>query len=128
VRAGGEAILIPTNASSYATSQVPTQQVAAAQLRALETGRWAVQAAPTGRSAFIDDQGNVVLRSVLEAQQLLVHPIEMRSGFTPFVRFGDWPMIVLTLCALIYGYVRVLREVKRLAKQKGATSQNGSAA
>jgi apolipoprotein N-acyltransferase len=119
VRAGGEAILIPTNASSYATSQVPTQQVAAAQLRALETGRWVIQAAPTGRSAFIDSDGNVILRSVLEKQQLLVHSIEMRSGFTLFVRFGDWPMILLTLCVLIFGYIQVLRDLKRRANHEG---------
>ena len=48
VRAGAQVLLVPTNASSFGTGQVPAQELAAARLRALETGRWVVQAAPTG--------------------------------------------------------------------------------
>jgi len=58
VRAGGELLLVPTNASSFKGRQVPAQEVAAAQLRAVETGRDLVQAAPTGHSAFVDAYGN----------------------------------------------------------------------
>ncbi len=39
VRAGGEVVLLPTNTASYTSSMVPTQQLAAARLRARETGR-----------------------------------------------------------------------------------------
>ena len=46
IRSGGSVLLVPTNASSYRTRQVPAQEVAAARLRALETGRAVVQAAP----------------------------------------------------------------------------------
>ncbi|MBW3556963.1 MAG: apolipoprotein N-acyltransferase, partial [Actinobacteria bacterium] len=38
-RAGGEILLVPTNASSFTSSQVPTQEVAASQLQAWATGR-----------------------------------------------------------------------------------------
>ncbi|MDQ4098401.1 MAG: apolipoprotein N-acyltransferase, partial [Actinomycetota bacterium] len=40
VTAGGRLLLVPTNASSYTTSQVPAQELAVARLRAVETGRW----------------------------------------------------------------------------------------
>ena len=63
VRAGGRVVLVPTNASSYRDAQMPAQEVAVARLRALETGRWVVQAAPTGYSAVIDHRGRVLARS-----------------------------------------------------------------
>jgi hypothetical protein len=56
-RAGGRVLLVPTIASSYTTGQVPAQEVAAARLRAIETGRAVVQAVPTGYSALLDRTG-----------------------------------------------------------------------
>ena len=48
VRNGGQALLNPTNGSSYTGTLVQTQQIASSRLRAIETGRWVVQVAPTG--------------------------------------------------------------------------------
>ena len=39
VRAGAELLVVPTNTSSYATAQIPTQEVAADAVQAVETGR-----------------------------------------------------------------------------------------
>jgi apolipoprotein N-acyltransferase len=99
VRAGGQALVNPTNASSYPSTQVPSQQIAASQLRALETRRWVVQVAPTGYSAIIDPNGKVLRKAELSAAKVLVHNIGMRTGFTPYVRFNDVPMLVL--CAMV---------------------------
>ena len=60
VRAGAELLIVPTNTSSYATAQVPTQEVAADAVQAVETGRDLVQAAPTGYSAVVDQRGRVL--------------------------------------------------------------------
>lgn len=106
VRSGGEAILIPTNASSYVSSQVPTQQIAAAQLRALENGRWVAQAAPTGRSGFIDNRGRVIERTTLERREALVEAIQRRSGLTPYARFNDVPALLLAGLSLGMGFLR----------------------
>ena len=48
VRAGAQLLAVPTNTSSYSTSQVPAQEMAAAIVQSVETGRDLVQAAPTG--------------------------------------------------------------------------------
>ncbi len=109
VRAGGEAILIPTNASSYVSSQVPTQQIAAAQLRAMETGRWVAQAAPTGRSGFIDNRGHIVERTTLERREALVQTIQRRSGLTPYARFNDVPALALAALSLALGFAKSRR-------------------
>ena len=65
VRAGGRLVLVPTNASSFDDAQVPAHELAVARLRAVETGRWVVQAAPTGYSAVIDHRGRVLVRTGL---------------------------------------------------------------
>lgn len=57
---GGEVLTNPTNGSSYWLTQVQSQQVASSKLRALETGRWMLQAAPTGFSAIVDPDGRLV--------------------------------------------------------------------
>ncbi|MGH9125525.1 MAG: apolipoprotein N-acyltransferase [Acidimicrobiales bacterium] len=101
IGAGGELLIVPTNASSYATSQVPTQEVAAAQLQAWATGRDVVQAAPTGYSALIDHDGHILRRSTLGHQQALTGVLTLRTGRTIFVRVGDLPVLAIAAVALV---------------------------
>ena len=63
VREGAELVINPTNGASYSGTIVQTQQIASSRLRALETGRWVVQAAPTGFSAFVSPDGDVDQRT-----------------------------------------------------------------
>ncbi len=80
VTAGGQIVLVPTNASSYVTPDVPAIEVAAAQLRAREFGRTVLQAAPTGYSAVITPTGEVVARSRLGAPALLRERVVLRTA------------------------------------------------
>ena len=98
--AGGQLLLVPTNAASFTTSQVPTQEIAAAQLRAWETGRWVVMSAPTGYGAFIDHEGRVLSRTTLSRAELLRGQPQLRSGRTLYVRLGDLPVVGLALVVL----------------------------
>ena len=95
---------MPTNASSYRTSQVPTQEVAAAQLRAWETGRDVIQAAPTGYSALIDADGRVLKRSTLGRSQVIAGTVTLRNGRTVFMRLGDIPYVLLAILGLLASY------------------------
>lgn len=97
VRRGAEILLVPTNAASFRTAQVPGQELAAARIRAVETGRWVLQAAPTGYSAFVDPKGEVRRRSVLGDSQVLTQEVHRRQGRTPFVAWGPWPWLLLAL-------------------------------
>ena len=90
-RVGAQVLMVPTNAASYRTAQVPDQEVAAARLRAWETGRDVVQAAPTGFSALIGPRGRVAGRSHLGRRQVVEGAVALRSGRTPYVRWGDGP-------------------------------------
>lgn len=105
-RHGGQVLLIPTNAASFSTSQVPAQEVAASQLQAWSTGRWVVQAAPTGFSAFVAPNGRVSHRTDLGARQVEARTIELRRGETVYVRFGDLPVLLLAAGLVAAGWVR----------------------
>ena len=103
VGAGAEVLLVPTNASSFRTSQVPGQELAAARLRALETGRAVVQAAPTGYTAVVDAGGRVRARSGMGGADVLTGTVDRRQGRTVASRAGEWPLVALAavLLALI---------------------------
>ena len=104
---GAEVMLVPTNASSFSTGQVPAQELAAARLRARETGRWVVQSAPTGYSAVVTPDGKVLEHSDLGAQDVIQRTVERRAGQTPATRLGDGlPAFVAFLAVAAAGVVR----------------------
>ena len=109
VRAGAELLAVPTNTSSYSTSQVPAQEIAAAVVQAVETGRDLVQASPTGYSAVVTQRGVVVARSVLGRRQVLEATVALRRGMTPYDHWGDLPVLLLAAVALGAGWARALR-------------------
>jgi apolipoprotein N-acyltransferase len=102
---GGRLILNPTNGSSYWLRIVQSQQVASSRLRALETDRWVVQAAPTGFSAVVDPDGRVRQRSGVGERAVLQGEVGLRRGLTPAARLGRWPWAGLALGALVAGRV-----------------------
>ena len=101
VQNGAEVIVNPTNGSSYTGTVLQTQQVASSRLRAVETGRWVVQAAPTGFSAFIDDRGHVYDRTAVGEQRVIIGTVPLRDGRTWYTRLGDWPFAALIVLVLI---------------------------
>jgi apolipoprotein N-acyltransferase len=105
VRAGAELLVVPTNTSSYATSQVPAQEVAADRVQAVEEGRDLVQAAPTGFSTVVDDRGDVRQRTDLGRRQVLLATVGLRTGRTIYEQTGDWPVLVLAGLALLAGWL-----------------------
>lgn len=90
---GGQILLNPTNGSSYWLTQVQTQQVASSQLRAIETGRWVLQAAPTGFSAIVNPSGDVLERTSISEQAVLQQDVMLRSGDTIATVIGPMPVI-----------------------------------
>jgi apolipoprotein N-acyltransferase len=113
VRAGGEAILNPTNGSSYTGTILQTQQVASSRLRAIETGRWLVQAAPTGFSEFVTPDGDVLQRTGVSEQAVIRQRIELRTGRTWYVSLGDRPWIAAVAAELAASLLLTRRDRRR---------------
>jgi apolipoprotein N-acyltransferase len=113
VAAGGAAVLNPTNGSSYTGEILQRQQVATSQLRAIESDRYVVQAATTGYSAIIDNDGHVLQRIPIGKQAAVFHDVPMREGRTLYSRLGD-----RTIVGLLFGVVAAA--VATTARRKSA--------
>ena len=113
VAAGGEIVLVPTNAASYVTKDVPAVEVAGARMRALEFGRTVLQAAPTGYSVIVLPDGRVVGQSVLGDPALLRADVPLRTGLTPYARKGDLPVLALAAVALLLSVLLSARRRRR---------------
>ena len=109
VLAGAQVLIVPTNTSSYATGQVPTQEIAASEVQAVQQGRYLLQAAPTGFSAWITNRGALVARSTLGVRQIVPAVLHRRTGRTLYVRFGDPPVLVASTVALAAGWWLAVR-------------------
>jgi apolipoprotein N-acyltransferase len=94
-------VLNPTNGSSYWLNEVQTQQIASSQLRAVESGRWLVQAAPTGFSAIITPSGDIVSRTNIGEAAVVQGKVQLRDGETIAAVTGD--LFALLLAALLLG-------------------------
>lgn len=90
-----------SNDGWFGDSLAPHQHLQMAQLRARETGRYLLRATNTGITAVIDPRGRIVARAP-QFQTAVIHAdITPRSGATPYVRFGDWPVVAFTFLGLL---------------------------
>jgi apolipoprotein N-acyltransferase len=124
---GAQLLVVPTNASSYVTDEVPVQQLAAARLRARETGRDLVVVGPTGPTALIRADGSVAARAPLDRSELVQGQLATRTGLTPYARVGDLftvaaGVILLGMPLLASGRAQLHRRRHRHARRPRATT------
>lgn len=100
VNHGGQLLVNPTNGASFTGTQVQTQQVANSRMRAIENGRWVTQIAPTGFSAVISPDGDVLQRTAVSEQAVLYDTIELRDGRTLYTRAGDLVAVGLAVALI----------------------------
>jgi len=117
VEHGGAWVINPTNGSSYTWTVLQTQQIASSRLRAIESGRWLAQGAPTGFSAFVTPDADVLDRTSIGEQAVIIHDIDLRTGHTWYVTVGNAPWIILAaisyVVALFASGWRPRRSVRR---------------
>lgn len=88
--AGAQAIVLVTNDSFAAKSDIPELHLRAARMRALETGLPVVLASNTGPSAFISAKGEVVSRLDAGRPGALDGRVALGAPSSPYTRHGDW--------------------------------------
>jgi len=96
-----------SNDAWFGRSLAPFQHLEMARMRARETGRAMLRATNTGISALIDHQGRVTARSPQFEATVVTGEVVPRQGATPYVRWGNVPVVVL--CAgllLVAGFLR----------------------
>jgi apolipoprotein N-acyltransferase len=66
-------------------------------MRAIETRRYILRAGNDGITAVIDPLGRVLQSLPTRVEGTLLAGYNLRDDITPYVRYGDWLMVALTL-------------------------------
>ena len=86
-----------SNDAWFGDSIAPHQHLEIARMRALEAGRFVVRATNNGVSAFIGPDGSVLDAGPQFEYVAMTRDITPLTGSTPYVRTGNWPVVLLSL-------------------------------
>lgn len=118
-----EFLLTISNDAWFGSSHGPHQHLQMVQLRSLETGRWFMRATNTGITAFIDDKGQVVSQAPQNTQAVLRGEVPMRTGQTPFMILGHYPIIILSVLMILLSFVAKKQTYRNSRTQKVYTAE-----
>lgn len=90
-----------SNDGWFGDSIAPHQHLQMARFRALESGRYMLRSTNTGITAVIDPAGAVVARGPQFEPVVVTASVQPRRGATPWVRFGNWPVLVASALLLL---------------------------
>jgi len=117
VAQGASFVVVPVNNASYGFTAASDQHLQMSRMRAVETGRWVVDAAVSGVSAFIGPDGTVTARTGLFQTAILRQQVRTSDTITPYVRWGDWVCWVFLL--FLMAHVLVPRARARVPRPLG---------
>lgn len=107
---GAQVLVMATNNSSFGRSAASDQHIAISQLRAVETGRWIVHAALSGRSALVAPDGTVHQRTGLYEQAVVRDEVPLVTGETMAMRMGAAPgWLAVAVLAGMLGWAGMAR-------------------
>ena len=105
-----------SNDAWFGRSIGPHQHFEIARARARETGRYLLRATNTGVTAIVDDVGEVATRLEQFVTGVLDGEVVPMGGSTPYVRFGDVPLVVAAL--VLVAAPLVWRAIRRPAPSR----------
>ena len=107
-----------SNVAWFGDSLAPSQHLQISRMRALETGRTMLRATNTGVTAIIDPRGNVVARLPQFTEGVLSGEVQGYGGASPYVRFGNYPIVLACLALVAALVLRRLRIVGRTGESR----------
>ncbi len=87
---GGELLIVQTNNATFGHTAESTQQLQMTRIKAIETGRYAIQDSTVGVSAIVAPDGRLVQETGLFTAEHMLASVGLRTEITPAVRFGGW--------------------------------------
>ncbi|WP_426209679.1 apolipoprotein N-acyltransferase [Massilia sp. TWP1-3-3] len=93
-------LLNVSNLAWFGESVAIPQHLQISQMRAIETGRPMLRATNSGATAYIDGRGKVVAALPNYTQGTLAATVQGMGGMTPFIRFGNYTMLLLAALAI----------------------------
>ncbi len=109
IRKGAQVICIATNDGWWGNTPGHKQHLAYAKLRAIETRRQIIRCANTGISCFIDEFGTISQSQPYWEFGVINADVNLNSGKTFFVRFGDlisYASVFMAIISIIYGRIK----------------------
>ncbi len=103
LRSAGRPATILLNVSNLAwfgESIAIPQHLQISQMRSIETGRPMLRSTNTGATAYIDGRGKVVGALPNYTHGTLAATVQGMGGMTPFIRFGNYTMLLLAALAV----------------------------
>ena len=91
-----------SNVAWFGDSLAPAQHLQIARMRALETGRMMLRATNTGMTAIIGADGAVQAALPPFTRAALTGEVRAYAGSTPYVRWGNWPVVTVSLLLLAF--------------------------
>lgn len=89
-----------SNDAWFGDSIAPHQHLQIARMRAVEAGRHVVRATNNGISAFIGPDGALLQAGPQFRYVAMTAEVVPRTGTTPYVAFGNWPLVSALLVLL----------------------------
>jgi apolipoprotein N-acyltransferase len=93
-----------TNDAWFGDSTAPHQHLDISRMRALETGRPMLRATNDGVTALIAHDGTLTATLPQFQAGVLAGTVQPRVGHTPYVRFGNGPVLLIAFAALALGF------------------------
>lgn len=90
-----------SNLAWFGRSNAISQHLQLSQTRALEMGRYMVRASNTGMTAIILPDGEIASAAAPFTQQTLEGLVQGRQGMTPYMRYGNTPVLLVIFLAFI---------------------------
>lgn len=122
---GASMLVNVSNLAWFGESWALQQHLQISRMRAIETARPMLRATNTGMTAAVDADGTV--RAALNDHQMGVLDVEVQGtqGLTPYVRWGNWPVLALALLILTIGLANRKRVYSASAvSEKGPFASN----
>jgi apolipoprotein N-acyltransferase len=95
-----------TNLAWFGQSQAPSQQLRLSQMRSIETGLPSIRSTNTGITAVIGPDGRVLQALPQWTQASLSTSVQGFTGKTPFVVWGNWPILSLACFLLVFALLK----------------------
>jgi apolipoprotein N-acyltransferase len=93
-----------SNDAWYGRSFAAEQHMQFSQVRAIETGRMVLRSTNTGATAIIGRDGQVRQHAPHDEGLILVGKAQSYQGTTPYVRWGTYLFIILSVLGLLVSY------------------------
>lgn len=108
-----------SNDAWFGDTVAPWQHLQISQMRALETGRYMLRATNTGITAIINQRGEVVKRAREFTTTRLEGEAQGFAGATPYVRWGNLPLLGLLALLLAVNWAANRVMAARSKKKPG---------